>query len=79
MILKTRPNPKSFLFPGHTHRMAEINTRGLSQEDSTQLGESEHTCVCSQLIYGDLSQAPEQGHLSTWLEERSRERTQRLS
>lgn len=37
---------------------AEINSGGLSQEGSSQLRESERACVCSQLIYGGLSQAP---------------------
>ena len=37
---------------------AEINTGGLSQEDPSRLAESEHARVCSQLIYADLSRAP---------------------
>lgn len=55
---KTMPQPQ--IIPiSRTHMgQAEINSGGLSQEGSSQLRESERACVCSQLIYGGLSQAP---------------------
>ena len=51
------PQPQTIpVFRTHM-RQTEINIHGLSQEGLSWSGESEHVCVCSQMIYGDLSRA----------------------